>query len=79
VSGNLEAPEVPEKRCPECGAKAPVYELRCPLCGHEWLPSAASRGKDPAARLFVALAVALGGLLLALCVLFGIVHSYVRR
>lgn len=75
-----EAPAVPEKACPSCGAREPAYALRCSACGHEWFHvEAAPRRRDPGVRLLLALAVALGLLLASLCLLFGIVHSYVRR
>lgn len=79
MTAGPETPVVPEKSCPSCGARVPVYELACPACGHEWFPSSAAPKKSPAFRLAVVLAVAVGGMILALCILFGIVHSYVRR
>ncbi|MGA9751310.1 MAG: hypothetical protein WBS54_05950 [Acidobacteriota bacterium] len=72
-------PEVPRKACPVCGTASPVFELTCPVCGYSQFPQLARGGpRHPARKLWIALAVAIAGLLLSFCVLYLAVLS-VRR
>ena len=72
-------PEVPRKACPICGASSPVFVLTCPVCGHSRFPQPAGGGqRHPARKLWIALAVAIAGLLLSFCVLYLAVLS-IRR
>jgi len=71
--------EVPRKACPVCGTVSPVFTLACPVCGYSPYPQWTGGGtRHPARRLWIALAVAVAGLLLSFCLLYLAVLS-VRR